>query len=109
MAKSDLQGALDLLILKTLSQLGSMQGHGIVIHIRRVSDELLIVERLTPSRIAPHGAEQLRARKLGNHRLRAESQVLRSHARQARAIGQPARELGACSQRRRRDSAICMR
>lgn len=44
MAKNDLQGALDLLILKTLSQLGSMHGYGIVMHIRRVSDERLIVE-----------------------------------------------------------------
>lgn len=44
MAKNNLQGALDLLILKTLSQLGSMHGYGIVMHIRRVSDELLIVE-----------------------------------------------------------------
>ncbi|HEX4322757.1 MAG TPA: PadR family transcriptional regulator [Acidobacteriaceae bacterium] len=44
MAKNDLQGALDLLILKTLSQLGSMHGYGIVMHIRRVSDDLLIVE-----------------------------------------------------------------
>ena len=44
MAKNDLQGALDLLILKTLSQLGSMHGYGILMHIRRVSDELLIVE-----------------------------------------------------------------
>jgi transcriptional regulator len=44
MAKNDLQGALDLLILKTLSQLGSMHGYGIVTHIRRVTDELLIVE-----------------------------------------------------------------
>ena len=44
MAKNDLQGALDLLILKTLSQLGSMHGYGIIMHIRRVSDELLVVE-----------------------------------------------------------------
>jgi len=44
MAKNDLQGALDLLILKTLSQLGSMHGYGVLMHIRRVSDELLIVE-----------------------------------------------------------------
>src|ERR1700740_3711327 len=44
MAKNDLQGALDLLILKTLSQLGSMHGYGILMHIRRVSAELLIVE-----------------------------------------------------------------
>jgi PadR family transcriptional regulator PadR len=44
MAKNELQGALDLLILKTLSQLGSMHGYGVVMHIRRVSDERLIVE-----------------------------------------------------------------
>jgi transcriptional regulator len=44
MAKNDLQGALDLLILKTLSQLGSMHGYGITMHIRRVSEDLLIVE-----------------------------------------------------------------
>lgn len=44
MAKNDLQGALDLLILKTLSQLSQMHGYGILMHIRRVSDELLIVE-----------------------------------------------------------------
>jgi PadR family transcriptional regulator PadR len=44
MAKNDLQGALDLLILKTLSQLSSMHGYGIVMHIRRVSDDLIIVE-----------------------------------------------------------------
>lgn len=44
MAKNDLQGALDLLILKTLSQLGSMHGYGIVAHIETVSDDLLNVE-----------------------------------------------------------------
>jgi PadR family transcriptional regulator, regulatory protein PadR len=44
MAKNDLQGALDLLILKTLAQLDSMHGYGIVMHIRRVTGELLIVE-----------------------------------------------------------------
>jgi len=43
--KNDLQGALDLLILKSLSQLGSMHGYGIVMHIERVSDELLNVEK----------------------------------------------------------------
>ncbi len=44
MAKNDLQGALDLLILKTLSQLGSMHGYGIVMHIERISNDLLNVE-----------------------------------------------------------------
>jgi PadR family transcriptional regulator PadR len=44
MAKNDLQGALDLLVLKTLSQLDSMHGYGILTHIRRVTDESLIVE-----------------------------------------------------------------
>jgi PadR family transcriptional regulator PadR len=44
MAKNDLQGALDLLVLKSLSQLGAMHGYGIVMHIEHVSDELLTIE-----------------------------------------------------------------
>jgi len=44
MAKNDLQGSLDLLILKTLSQLGELHGYGIVIHIQRASHALLNVE-----------------------------------------------------------------
>jgi PadR family transcriptional regulator, regulatory protein PadR len=59
MAKNDLQGALDLLILKTLSQLGSMHGYGILTHIRRVTDEILVVEEgsLYPAlhRMEQHG------------------------------------------------------
>lgn len=44
MAKNDLQGTLDLLVLKTLSQTGALHGYGIVLHIQRASDELLRVE-----------------------------------------------------------------
>src|SRR5664279_4530603 len=44
MAKNDLQGTLDLLVLKTLAQLGKLHGYGIVIHIQRASDDLLRVE-----------------------------------------------------------------
>ena len=44
MARNDLQGSLDLLVLKTLSQLGELHGYGIVLHIQRASDELLSVE-----------------------------------------------------------------
>ncbi|MGC2402864.1 MAG: PadR family transcriptional regulator [Acidobacteriaceae bacterium] len=44
MAKNDLQGTLELLILKTLSQLGALHGYGIVLHIRRASYALLSVE-----------------------------------------------------------------
>lgn len=44
MAKNDLQGSLDLLVLKTLSQTGELHGYGIVLHIQRVSGELLRVE-----------------------------------------------------------------
>ena len=44
MAKNDLQGTLDLLVLKTLSQTGAMHGCGIVVHVQNVSDELLKVE-----------------------------------------------------------------
>jgi PadR family transcriptional regulator PadR len=44
MAKNDLQGSLDLLVLKTLSQRGALHGYGIVVHIQRASDALLRVE-----------------------------------------------------------------
>jgi transcriptional regulator len=43
MARNDLQGSLDLLVLKTLSQVGKLHGYGIVLHIQRASDELLRV------------------------------------------------------------------
>src|SRR5260370_11462773 len=44
MAKNDLQGTLDLLVLKTLAQIGELHGYGIVLHIERASEELLRVE-----------------------------------------------------------------
>ncbi|WP_263415417.1 PadR family transcriptional regulator [Terriglobus albidus] len=44
MAKNDLQGTLDLLVLKTLSQKGECHGYGIVLHIQQASDDLLRVE-----------------------------------------------------------------
>jgi len=44
MAKNDLQGTLDLLVLKTLAHAGALHGYGIVLHIQRASDELLRVE-----------------------------------------------------------------
>src|SRR5690242_20258550 len=43
-ANDVLQGTLDLLVLKTLAQLGSMHGFGIALHIQHVSNELLRVE-----------------------------------------------------------------
>jgi PadR family transcriptional regulator, regulatory protein PadR len=44
MSRSDLQGSLDLLVLKTLSQRGKLHGYGIALHIQKASDELLQVE-----------------------------------------------------------------
>lgn len=44
MAKNDLQGSLDLLVLKTLAQKGSLHGYGMVLHIQLASEELLRVE-----------------------------------------------------------------
>ena len=44
MARNDLQGSLDLLVLKTLSQKGELHGYGIVMHIQKASEELLSVE-----------------------------------------------------------------
>jgi transcriptional regulator len=44
MARNDLQGTLDLLVLKTLAQVPSLHGYGIALHIQRASRELLQVE-----------------------------------------------------------------
>ena len=44
LSKKDLQGTLDLLVLKTLAQRTSLHGYGIVLHIQQVSDDLLHVE-----------------------------------------------------------------
>ena len=44
MAKNDLQGTLDLLVLKTLAQSRSLHGYGIVLHIQKASESLLSVE-----------------------------------------------------------------
>lgn len=44
MARNDLQGSLDLLVLKTLAQRSRLHGYGIVVHIQRASDEMLQVE-----------------------------------------------------------------
>ncbi|HEY1810454.1 MAG TPA: PadR family transcriptional regulator [Acidobacteriaceae bacterium] len=44
MARNDLQGSLDLLVLKTVAQRGRLHGYGIVQHIQRASEELLQVE-----------------------------------------------------------------
>ena len=44
MARYDLQGSLDLLVLKTLAQRGKLHGYGIVLHIQQASGELLSVE-----------------------------------------------------------------
>ena len=44
MARNDFQGSLDLLILKTLSQRGRLHGYGMVQHIQKASNDLLLVE-----------------------------------------------------------------
>src|SRR5438309_7842563 len=87
-----LQGALDLLVLKTLSQLGAMHGFGISVHIQRVSNELLRVQEgsLYPAlhRIQKAGwissewgttennrrAKYYRLTQLGRHQLAREEQ-----------------------------------
>jgi transcriptional regulator len=43
-AKHDLQGSLDLLVLKTLSQRSTLHGYGIALHIKHASRALLRVE-----------------------------------------------------------------
>jgi len=45
LGKNDqLLGTLDLLVLKTLAQVGNMHGYGIALYIQRVSEDLLRVE-----------------------------------------------------------------
>jgi PadR family transcriptional regulator PadR len=44
LARNDLQGSLDLLVLKTLSHVGEAHGYRIVLHIQKASDDLLSVE-----------------------------------------------------------------
>lgn len=44
MPKSDLQGTLDLLVLKTLAHNGALHGYGVVQHIQSASNDLLSVE-----------------------------------------------------------------
>ena len=46
MAKNDLQGTLDLLVLKTLAQMGALHGYGIVLIVLSVSLLLLFVAGL---------------------------------------------------------------
>ena len=47
MAKNDLQGTLDLLVLKTLAHNGALHGYGIVLHIQSASNDLLRVEEVS--------------------------------------------------------------
>lgn len=44
MVKADIQGALDFIVLKSLSQTGALHGYGIALHVQRASDDLLRVE-----------------------------------------------------------------
>jgi PadR family transcriptional regulator, regulatory protein PadR len=43
-ANNALQGTLDLLVLKSLAQLGAMHGFGIALHIQQISKDVLRVE-----------------------------------------------------------------
>ena len=47
MAKNDLQGTLDLLVLKTLSQVKALHGYGIARRIEQVSDDSLSLNQGT--------------------------------------------------------------
>ncbi len=82
MAKNDLQGTLELLILKTLAHSSSLHGYGIVLHIERVSGDLLRVEEgsLYP---ALHRMEQNQwvRSAVGPHRNQSSRQVLLPHRR----------------------------
>ena len=110
MAKNDLQGALDLLILKSLSQLGAMHGYGIAMHIEEVSDALLTVEEgsLYP---ALHRMEQsgwVRAA-VGGDGGEPEGEVLLADGGGQEAACRAGEELGAGGEGCAGDSALCVR
>ena len=90
MARNDLQGTLDLLVLKTLSQMGELHGYGIVLHIQRASEELLSVEEgsLYP---ALHRMVDLLG--VESHGYESPSQVLPAEARRAEGAAKGGREL----------------
>ena len=58
MAKKDLQGTLDLLVLKTLAQKGEMHGYGIVLHVQRSVRRAAGMSRRAPLYPALHRMEQ---------------------------------------------------
>ena len=77
MPRHDLQGNLDLVVLKTLAQRGRLHGYGIVLHIHSESDELLQVEEgfLYPA-LHQHGAERMDQFRMGSHRNGEAGKVL---------------------------------
>ncbi|MGO9435145.1 MAG: PadR family transcriptional regulator [Terracidiphilus sp.] len=92
MARYDLQGSLDLLVLKTLAQRGKLHGYGIVLHIEQASDALLQVEEgsLYPALhrmeqngwIASEWAQSERGRRAKYYRLTAAGRKRLEHAEQ---------------------------
>lgn len=100
MAKNDLQGALDLLVLKTLSQAGPLHGYGIVLHIQRASDDMLRVEEgsLYPAlqRMLIKGWVKAEwATSAGNRRARYYTLTAAGHKQLAIEISQFERVMGA--------------
>jgi DNA-binding PadR family transcriptional regulator len=86
MAKNDLQGTLELLVLKTLSQIGSLHGYGIVLHIQRASDELLRVEEGSLYPALPDGAERMDRVGVNVYRDEPEGKVLQADRRRQEAV-----------------------
>ena len=94
MARNDLLGSLGFLVLKTLSQAGSLHGYGIVLHIQRASDELLRVEEgsLYPAP-APHGTVRMDQLGMGTHGDEQKSEVLQANCRREKGIAGSRKEL----------------
>ena len=80
MAKNDLQGTLDLLVLKTLAQSGSLHGYGIVLHVQKASESLLSVEEgsLYPA-LTSHGKRRMDCFRVGAAGDRPKGEVLQAH------------------------------
>ena len=94
--KSDqLQGTLDLLVLKTLER-GAMHGWGITLHIERVSDAILQGGRgLTVSGASSHGAGGVDRIRVGREREQPAGAILSADSEGAEAVDGGAGELEA--------------
>ena len=93
--KDQLQGTLDLLVLRTLSTGGTMHGYAITERVEQVSREVLRIEAgIALSRAAPHGRGGLAEVGLGAVRQQPPRPLLHHHRRRGGAGSRKKRRIG---------------